>query len=139
MEKFNPASRSGRIGTSKIVNRYRAEDSPCRSFTDHVAPLPLIMFRQLYTVRAPSQAALDQKPYIWPKVTVHKWSLEIGLKNIQAAAYNGARTVFLECIFKVFDEESQDMRAVGRFEYPGVPAVFGRHMYISRPPWFRQG
>ena len=41
MEKFNPASRSGRIGTSKIFNRYRAEDSPSRSFTDYVAPLPL--------------------------------------------------------------------------------------------------
>ena len=46
MEKFNPASRSGRIGTSKISNRYRAEDSPSRSFTDYVAPLPLIMFCQ---------------------------------------------------------------------------------------------
>ena len=32
------------------------------------------------TVRAPSQATLDQKPlyYIRPKVTVHKWSLEMG-------------------------------------------------------------
>ena len=50
MEKFNPASRSGRIGTSKIFNRYRAEDSPYRSFTDYVAPcvatnhVPSIMY-----------------------------------------------------------------------------------------------
>ena len=40
------------------------------------------------------EAALEYKPYIRPKVTVHKWSLEMGKKSIQAAAYNGARTVY---------------------------------------------
>ena len=31
-----------------------------------------------HTVRAPSLAALENKPYIRQKVTVHIWSLELG-------------------------------------------------------------
>ena len=38
--------------------------------------------------RSRLEAALEYKPYIRPKVTVHKWSLEMGLKSIQATAYS---------------------------------------------------
>ena len=48
------------------------------------------------------KAALEYKPYIRPKVTVHNWSFEMGLNNIQAAAYNGARTVLTHLFLSTY-------------------------------------